>query len=1468
MFEDVAASVNRATANVLYATVPSGTEGPVQVSVETGAEAATAPGSFLPLAGGSRAFEQVGTGITETFGNGVDLAWGDFDSDGDLDLATAGGNQPARIFRNTGGSFEKVEANLPRSFGGGVDWGDFDGDGDLDLALSGLGGPDTKIYENKGNGSFSPLGAGLVGLSGADVKWGDYDSDGDLDLVVAGETDGRKAKTQLYRNDGDGTFTPVETGLIGVEDASLGWGDFNGDGALDLSVGGARDAAIYEGDGDGEFTALGADLLSGPVAWGDYNEDGSLDLATGEGIYRNEGGSFSPIGADLGTIGTLNWGDFDADGDLDLIVSRKAAEGPETRLFENQSGAFVERDLGFVGVNGGAHGWGDYNSDGTLDVAIAGNPQSTGSGAVMKMYENSVSSSPGFAVTSITPESGTPGTEVEIQGTGFAATSSENEVTFGNSEGLVQSASPTTLTVVVPEKAGGRVEVSVQSGGKTATSSRDFSVLRRGKNVFKPLRADIQGSGDGNVAWGDFDDDGDADLAVVGNKGGGAGERAAAIYQNDGDGSFSKIGAGLTGVFRADAAWGDYDGDGDLDLVIAGFTGIGPVTELYRNDGNGTFTAIDADLEGVGEAALGWGDYDEDGDLDLAVVGERGAGESPTARIYKNEGQGTFAPIGAGLVGVSQASLSWVDYDTDGDLDLSVVGRDAAEAIVTKVYENDGEGNFSAGSIGIVGRPESSLAWGDYQQDGDPDLAVPGAIYVNEGDGTFTAEPGPDFRDSSLEWGDFNANGFLGLAVAGESGSRFPTARVFRRSGSAVETGLTGVQRASVDWTDFDSDGDLDLVIGGRDVDESAGGGGVKNITTIYENTATPGRRSLSISSVRPRSGTPGTNVRIRGTGFALSPSANSVTFGDIEAPVDSASRNALYVKVPSGLAGSVEVSVQARGASVQASEPFSVLKGGGSSFEQVEAGLAGVSEASLDWGDFDSDGDLDLLVAGRSGSANGTVIYRNQANGSFVSVGAGLPGVAEGPSAKWGDYDGDGDLDAALSGNRSGGPVTYIYRNDENGTFKLVKSGLGVRFGELAWGDYDSDGDLDLVVTGMLATLVPKTKVYRNDGNDQFVATGGGVPEAGRSSVAWADVVGDSGLDLAVAGSGVNGNVGTVARNQKGTFVRSDQEIGGQGLGWSDFDSDGDLDLAGGSEIYRNEGGGTLVPMGADLPFIGQDGDLSWGDFDGDGDSDLLISGGSQPKTRIYRNDDGTFSPLGAGLVGLDESSVAWGDIDGDGDLDLAIAGKQDRAGGFAPTLRIYTQEGDPIPVEIAEIRATEVRDAVRLQWVTASESGNARFEIERSVEGGPWTVVDATESKAPGGTSDASLSYRFTDRNVPFRADTLRYRLRQVDLDGSSSLSRTVALGRGTGETRLLPPAPNPARSRLKVCYEVAVEVEDSTLRIYNALGQVVRSVSTDGSVGRHQKTLDVTGLPSGHYFLRLGGESVAAQSFTVVR
>ena len=193
------------------------------------------------------------------------------------------------------------------------------------------------------------------------------------------------------------------------------------------------------------------------------------------------------------------------------------------------------------------------------------------------------------------------------------------------------------------------------------------------------------------------------------------------------------------------------------------------------------------------------------------------------------------------------------------------------------------------------------------------------------------------------------------------------------------------------------------------------------------------------------------------------------------------------------------------------------------------------------------------------------------------------------------------------------------------------------------------------------------------------------------------------------------------------------------------------------------------------------------------------------------------------------------------------------------------------PLPVELASFEGTSTEGGVRLTWQTASEENNAGFEVQRKDAGeeqAAWTRVGFVESKAAGGTTSEARSYRFEDKEVPFAADRLEYRLRQVDLDGSETLTDPVQVERTVRQLRLQKPFPNPARGRATVRFAVP-ERQNVSLELYDVLGRTVQTVAETEVEGRRELQVDLSGLPSGPYFLRLTANGqTRTQKLTIMR
>jgi hypothetical protein len=260
--------------------------------------------------------------------NSMDVATGDLNGDGDLDIVFANNGTANTVWNNIlGGLLVNSGQSLGSNASMGIALGDLDGDGDLDAAFANWGQGNT-VYLNNGSGTFIDTGQVLGVANSRGVGVADVDGDGDLDLIVT--NDGTAYR--LWLNDGSGTFTGGATLANAASGRRSDVGDIDGDGDPDLIF--AHDGqpdSLWLNDDAGGFSrslqAIGAGR-SHDVALRDLDGDGDLDMAIagdndGDSIWLNDGaGTFTDSGQSLGAgrSRALDIGDIDGDGDLDLVL--------------------------------------------------------------------------------------------------------------------------------------------------------------------------------------------------------------------------------------------------------------------------------------------------------------------------------------------------------------------------------------------------------------------------------------------------------------------------------------------------------------------------------------------------------------------------------------------------------------------------------------------------------------------------------------------------------------------------------------------------------------------------------------------------------------------------------------------------------------------------------------------------------------------------------------------------------------------------------------------------------------------------------------------------------------------------------------------------------------------------------------------------------------------------------------------
>ncbi|MEI8203332.1 MAG: VCBS repeat-containing protein [Bacteroidota bacterium] len=225
-----------------------------------------------------------------------------------------------------------------------------------------------------------------------------------------------------------------------------------------------------------------------------------------------------------------------------------------------------------------------------------------------------------------------------------------------------------------------------------------------------------------------------------------------------------QTGISLTGVYQSSVAWGDYNNDGWLDVLISGMNGTLRVAKVFKNNGDNTFTEQTGILlTGVNNSSIAWADYNNDGWLDILLTGQSGT-STYVSTIYKNNGNNTFTEqTSITLTGVGNSSVAWGDYNNDGWLDIVLTGY-TGTARVSKLYKNNGDNTFTEqNGITLAGVQQGNVVWGDYNNDGYLDLLLSGytgtsyvtKLYKNNGNNTFTEQTGISFTgvsSSSLAW--------------------------------------------------------------------------------------------------------------------------------------------------------------------------------------------------------------------------------------------------------------------------------------------------------------------------------------------------------------------------------------------------------------------------------------------------------------------------------------------------------------------------------------------------------------------------------------------------------------------------------------------------------------------------------------------------------------------------------------------
>jgi hypothetical protein len=414
------------------------------------------------------------------------------------------------------------------------------------------------------------------------------------------------------------------------------------------------------------FTEVSSEIIPSffsAVDFADYDNDGDQDLAligVMEGfidvadIFQNDNGTFTPIEAGIAPMhmGAVSWADYDNDGDYDLLCSgQDYGMNAFAQVYENDNGTFTPAEITLPPGFWNSTGWADWDNDGDLDLAYS-------------WYANNMA----------------------------------NSGIFRNDDGL-----------------------------------------------FVDINAGLPGLTAGSMEWADYDNDGDPDLLITGTPTDFV-NTPVMLYRNEAGIFVDAEIEFMDCAWYNNALWDDVDQDGDQDVLYVGDDGTDYFLVVYFNNEN-DFEFVNTGLEGVrtsnGNSSMVTGDIDNDGDNDVVMTGDD-PNYIHTTKIYLNDG-GTYSELTHNIPGYGSGSLDLSDIDNDGDLDILLVGYDNSSSGDVGLFLNDANNNAyntneapaaPEGLTAVVDADMVTLSWDASTDDHTPQESLQYNLYIGSSPNT------------------------------------------------------------------------------------------------------------------------------------------------------------------------------------------------------------------------------------------------------------------------------------------------------------------------------------------------------------------------------------------------------------------------------------------------------------------------------------------------------------------------------------------------------------------------------------------------------------------------------------------------------------------------------------------------------------------------------------------------------------
>ena len=1206
---------------------------------------------------------------------------GDFDSDGDPDVATADySGKSVSVFFNNAGNLA-----MPVTYDIGIDLQDIlaldmDQDGHLDLVGQAYGGELALLLNNR-DGSFSPpqyLKAGRWAITG-----GDFDSDGDTDIITAPGVGYNGIVLLRNKQAHERTFSPpdtfAKTAYGNCFRTNTIKGDFNNDGRVDILMGsgysspcGTTRYDFFENNGDRTFADpasryffLGETMYGVPIV-DDFSGDGIPDIANPRHsgyvveIRHNDGTGYGGTtynhAPGWGTLYSIASSDVDRDGDRDIVVAAGGAMSTFgyyfTVLFNNGISNFINSGTWEYNIPDDT-----FNPTGVVSTDLDGDTFEDLMFIAVNSIYPLISNGPGtYNIGSKHVFEGSPRAPVTVDMTG---------------DGLED------LVMFV----GNKVAIMNSLGDGNLSGARYLDT----------------GNIPAGMDFGDLDNDGDTDLIVSFY------DQAVNVYLNDGSGGLVLDTAGTFyppgdtnwGATHAQPAMADWDSDGALDMFI--YTRVSQTLTTNARDLYSWYWNEKKDSRG--------------GIVDLSF--------SPSTVVvtFSTTGTvtlGTAAPAGGAKVylecstaGVTLPAFVNVPAgQRSADFTVSTdANSEGLTAIITASYGSDRiAGSFyvepvypvnvtfspaavlgsqtSVGTVHLNGPAKSTGLTVNISSDNSA-VKVPFSLSVPAGQTTMefdiTTSPVASIAIANVTASTADGSGTGQITVNPVDGGSVSYNPEFLYSGSAKKA-VEG---------DIDGDGDLDII---------GGMGGGTNIMSMSNDGA--GRFATAIY-------------------HAAGSYPYSVDRGDLDGD------------------GDIDIVVAIRGANSTDGNQMAVLFNDGSGdFSNVVTYDSGNTPEDVVLGDFDGDGDLDAAT-GNQGVGEGITIFINDGTGAF-SLGTPISAFVQVRKLKVVDINSDGYDDLLALHNQA---YLRILRNNQNGTFTLSDSILISDLVLNGWpenfdvGDLDGDGDLDIALSIRVSTYLPNKRL------------------------------------MLLFNNGFGGFSASPTVFELATYVGGDYY--GMPVKVEDLDGDGDQDIAVGTGQYTNPGkvhvllndGNALFEVPLDLNVGIRPSSLIANDIDSDGDADLVVVH-ENSQVYVFLNDQ--FNQIllsvseggtGTGIVNSDIPGISCGTDCGETyDLGtvVTLTAYEDVSSTFTGWSGDCTGTGTCQVTLDVERNVTANYDIKTLDITAASSAGGSispsgtvsvNYGASRAFNITPQTGYHVLDVTVDGGSQGALTSYSFTN-------------------------------------------------------------------------------------------------------------------------